>query len=544
MAIVLRSDFERVQAELEDTQESLVAALARIEAYRQRERVLAQEMARLRTGAGSAAGSQPGTPAAAAAAVAGAFAPAPAAAEGAAAAAAGGGAAAEGRPAYITEVGDTVPVFLVGPGGRKIPGAVVLTPDFIDFVEVRARVRTEQFVGFASGAPAGAKRPQTAGASFGGPPRDGGASPTPPMWQALLPACLSPAPVQLPPAHAGGAYAPPLGDAGDRGSGSFDRGRRHSWATGRMSWPTSPRGPGGGAAQGAGNGGGGGGGGGGDSGGGGDGGGGGGGGGSFSSAKTGLWQVLWHSEHQQHGLCFEATQEARALLHKHTAKWLGQTEDEARAQQQSPGGGGGGGLPTSSGGIDSAPVEMVPPRLLDGAATSGFTPQTSEPSQLLSPRHVTALAAALPARFRANSWALAYSTARHGISLQTLYRRAAGAAQTLLVVRDGGGHVFGAFTTEAWRVAPRFYGTGETFVFQLEPHRAMWPWRVRAPVKNDYFIYATQECLAVGGQGRFAIWLDADLLRGSSGACGTFGSPCLASREEFGVAAVELWSVG
>jgi hypothetical protein len=90
----------------------------------------------------------------------------------------------------------------------------------------------------------------------------------------------------------------------------------------------------------------------------------------------------------------------------------------------------------------------------------------------MSGRHVAALAAALPPRFRTNAWALAYSTARHGVSLQTLYRRAAGAAATLLVVRDGGGHVFGAFSAEAWRVAPRFYGSGETFVFQLEVRRA------------------------------------------------------------------------
>jgi hypothetical protein len=79
------------------------------------------------------------------------------------------------------------------------------------------------------------------------------------------------------------------------------------------------------------------------------------------------------------------------------------------------------------------------------------------------------------------------STARHGISLQTLYRRAAGAPQTLLVVRDGGGHVFGAFSAEAWRVAPRFYGTGETFVFQLEvrgggEHRPGRNWRTRPRV--------------------------------------------------------------
>ena len=33
-----------------------------------------------------------------------------------------------------------------------------------------------------------------------------------------------------------------------------------------------------------------------------------------------------------------------------------------------------------------------------------------------------------------------------------------------------------------------------------QPHRIMYPWHVKAPVKNDYFIYGTPDCLAVGGQ--------------------------------------------
>lgn len=51
--------------------------------------------------------------------------------------------------------------------------------------------------------------------------------------------------------------------------------------------------------------------------------------------------------------------------------------------------------------------------------------------------------------------------------MHTLMRLAAGAAPTVLVVRDGGGAVFGALATQAWHTAPRFYGTGESFVFQV-----------------------------------------------------------------------------
>ena len=31
----------------------------------------------------------------------------------------------------------------------------------------------------------------------------------------------------------------------------------------------------------------------------------------------------------------------------------------------------------------------------------------------------------------------------------------------------------GCYTEDGWRTTPRFYGSGETFVFQLEPHRVM-----------------------------------------------------------------------
>ena len=43
----------------------------------------------------------------------------------------------------------------------------------------------------------------------------------------------------------------------------------------------------------------------------------------------------------------------------------------------------------------------------------------------------------------------------------------------MLVVRDLQQHVFGSFTSESWRVAPRYYGTGESFVFQIQVCRPL-----------------------------------------------------------------------
>lgn len=61
-----------------------------------------------------------------------------------------------------------------------------------------------------------------------------------------------------------------------------------------------------------------------------------------------------------------------------------------------------------------------------------------------------------------------------GVELKLTVPAAAGSlfrmcsARSLLLVRDSNGYVFGAFTPEGWHVGTRFFGTGETFVFQLK----------------------------------------------------------------------------
>ncbi|WIA42767.1 hypothetical protein OEZ86_008708 [Tetradesmus obliquus] len=196
--------------------------------------------------------------------------------------------------------------------------------------------------------------------------------------------------------------------------------------------------------------------------------------------------------------------------------------------------------PTFARGFTS-PVNLQRPGLPLPASAS--PPTLSQPSVVAQPAALAALAASLPPLHQGNPWLLIYSTARDGISLATMMRKAEKVAPSLLLVRDAGGAVFGAYVTDAWRYAPRFYGTGESYVFQLEPQRLMWGWVNTPTLRNDFFQYVSHEGIGVGGAGHWAISLDEELLRGSSGPCDTFASPCLASREEFEILAVELWHV-
>eukprot|EP00798_Chlamydomonas_sp_ICE-L_P000838 gene838-33569_t len=212
-----------------------------------------------------------------------------------------------------------------------------------------------------------------------------------------------------------------------------------------------------------------------------------------------------------------------------------------------------------------------------------------------------ALVNVLPPHFAHGSWKMLYCTQRDGISLNTLYRKAAGHAPSILVVKDTGGYIMGAFATEPWHIHPRFYGTGETSVaaessrndfFQFstaeaqpglgraalspssyrlspEPHQlSPEPYRPHlrgglifeaqaclsllgaqcflkhcAPKRERHACAQEREGLGVGGAGHFALWLDNDLNEGSSNNCLTFGSPCLASQSDFHVAALELWHI-
>lgn len=109
----------------------------------------------------------------------------------------------------------------------------------------------------------------------------------------------------------------------------------------------------------------------------------------------------------------------------------------------------------------------------------------------------------MPARTQGYSWQLVYSTAVHGSSLKTLYRKMAGLdSPVLLVIKDMhkkvpvfllslrlsffpvlinkchqpltdlrslNFQVFGAFSSDPFRVSKSCYGTGETFLFSFNP---------------------------------------------------------------------------
>ncbi|CAH8386950.1 unnamed protein product [Eruca vesicaria subsp. sativa] len=167
--------------------------------------------------------------------------------------------------------------------------------------------------------------------------------------------------------------------------------------------------------------------------------------------------------------------------------------------------------------------------------------QITESSAFISANLFEFLHACLPNIVRGCKWILLYSTLKHGISLRTLLRRSADLpGPCLLVAGDKQGAVFGAMLECPLRTTPKrkYQGTNQTFMFTTIYGQ---PRIFRPTGANRYYYMCMNELLAFGGGGSFALCLDEDLLKATSGPSETFGNECLASSTEFELKNVELW---
>lgn len=170
-------------------------------------------------------------------------------------------------------------------------------------------------------------------------------------------------------------------------------------------------------------------------------------------------------------------------------------------------------------------------------------PELVDKSELLTTNHVRLLNEQLPARAIGYPWKLSYSTNEHGMSLKTLYRNMEGyiADETpmIVVLQDQHDHLFGAYCSAHPRLSEHFYGTGESFLFRLSPDVGFYKWSG----DNMFFLKGDRDSLTFGsGDGRIGLWLDENLLNGSSRPCPTFNNPALSAQVDFSIRQLEVWS--
>ncbi|RHY38693.1 hypothetical protein DYB30_009904, partial [Aphanomyces astaci] len=110
---------------------------------------------------------------------------------------------------------------------------------------------------------------------------------------------------------------------------------------------------------------------------------------------------------------------------------------------------------------------------------------------------------------------------------------------TLLLLKEDHGTVFGGFASDMWQLSGNYHGNGSSFLFRFTPLGKLdaFTWSR----KNNYFQLCSDESLVMGGGNAFGLYLDADLVHGTTGKCDTFGSNPLVPGETFSCTHVEVW---
>ncbi|KAL2115008.1 hypothetical protein VTJ04DRAFT_10671 [Mycothermus thermophilus] len=230
-------------------------------------------------------------------------------------------------------------------------------------------------------------------------------------------------------------------------------------------------------------------------------------------------------------------------------------------------GGSGGGYPFDT----SSPPPLEPVQLV------GFAEDTRQEARLLTPQLAEEIRLMVPARLGiVDEWRLVYSLEQDGASLATLYEKCARYQGVrvgfVLCVRDCEGGLFGAYLSDRPHPAPKYFGTGECFLWRASvlpppaatttnssnsnsssspnpPAAAAPTFRFKAyPYSgiNEYYILCETHFLSLGaGDGKYGLWLDDSLERGVSATSQTFGNEPLSEEgEKFGVLGVEVWVIG
>ncbi|KAF2641204.1 TLD-domain-containing protein [Massarina eburnea CBS 473.64] len=253
------------------------------------------------------------------------------------------------------------------------------------------------------------------------------------------------------------------------------------------------------------------------------------------------------------------------------------------------------------------PSPFQPPPL-SPLGLKGYRSSTREQGKLLSKALAEEIRLLVPPRLQlVDEWSVVYSLEQNGVSLATLYQKAeeytGKRGGFVLVVRDEGGGVFGAYLSDAPKPSPHFFGNGECFLWRAHtlpslpsmtnlppppsadtthavrmttiasptsptskhkpgtlspPHSEQTsrsgtstPERIRFKAfpysgVNDYMIFCEHGFLSVGGgDGHYGLWLDDNLENGVSSTCPTFGNEPLSDEgDKFEVLGVELWYIG
>ena len=170
-----------------------------------------------------------------------------------------------------------------------------------------------------------------------------------------------------------------------------------------------------------------------------------------------------------------------------------------------------------------------------------FLPKLDVPSDILNSYQLKELYEFLPDSHQYSDLYRVFSITIDGSSLRTFYEKCQDINNSILVLKDDEGNIFGGYASEKFEPIHNFMGTGECFLFSFYKGNKINVFNSTGI--NRFYMYCDDEQVCFGcSDDYFSLALTKDFLEGYTHTTQTYQNMPLSSKDKFIIVKLELWA--
>ena len=170
-----------------------------------------------------------------------------------------------------------------------------------------------------------------------------------------------------------------------------------------------------------------------------------------------------------------------------------------------------------------------------------YLPRLDSDSEILNNEQLKELHSYLPYFHQYVSFHKAFSISIDGSALKSLYKKCSGIKNSILVIKDDEGNVFGGYASYEFYPSATFSGSLDNFLFTFYKEDKIYIYR--ATELNDHYMYCDNEKICFGNtDDYFSLCIKNNLLEGYSKSTSTYKNKPLNNKEKFIIFKLEVWS--
>ena len=170
-----------------------------------------------------------------------------------------------------------------------------------------------------------------------------------------------------------------------------------------------------------------------------------------------------------------------------------------------------------------------------------YLPKLNIPSDIFSTIQLKQLYEFLPDSHQYSDLNRVFSISVDGCALKTFYNKCEGINNSILVIKDDEGNIFGAYASECFEPNKTFSGTGECFLFTFYKGNKIHVFNSTGI--NRSFMYCDDEQICFGcSDDYFSLSLRDDFYEGYTHTTQTYQNLLLSSKDKFIIVKLELWA--